>query len=351
MSRDILSCDLDEIYDCGCEWDKFSGKTILLTGAYGMLASYVTYFFIFLHEIKRIDVNLILLVRSEKKLKKCIGNIRRDYIKVCYDSMNERIKIDGNIDFIIHAASLASPQHYATRPVDVLMPNTIGTYHLLRLAAEKKVSGFLLFSTGDIYGRVMSKGAVTECDYGVMDTLDIHNCYSESKRMAETMCYSFMSQFGVPVKIARIWHTYAPTMDEKNDPRVFASFVKNVVAGEDIVIKSDGTGKRTFCYITDAVCGFLKILLDGKNGEAYNVCNESQFVSILELAEIIAGLRPQRELRVIYKKRNEDENYVENTHMTGIEICPSSDKLKLLGWKPVIDLEMGFDRVLRYKGI
>lgn len=351
MSRDILSCDLDEIYNCGCEWDKFAGKTILITGAYGMLASYVTYFFIFLHEIKRIDVNLILLVRSEKKLKKCIGNIRRDYIKVCYDSMNERLKIDGDIDFIIHAASLASPQHYATCPVDVLMPNTIGTYHLLRLAAEKKVSGFLLFSTGDIYGRVMSKGAVSECDYGVMDTLDIHNCYSESKRMAETMCYSFMSQFGVPVKIARIWHTYAPTMDEKTDPRVFASFVKNVMSGEDIVIKSDGMGKRSFCYITDAVCGFLKILLDGKTGEAYNVCNESQFTSILKLAEIIAGLRPQMKLRVVYKKRNVDENYVENAHMTGIEICPSSDKLKLLGWKAMIDLETGFDRVLRYKGI
>lgn len=351
MNKDILSSDLEEIYNCGYKWDKFAGKTILITGAYGMLASYMTYFFIFLREIKQIDVKLILLVRSEKKLERCIGNVSRDYIKVCYDSMNDRLKIDGNIDFIIHAASLASPQHYATHPVDVLMPNTIGTYHLLSLAAEKKVSVFLLFSTGDIYGRVMNKGSVGERDYGILDTLDIHNCYSESKRMAETMCYSFMSQFGVPVKIARIWHTYAPTMDEKNDPRVFASFVKNVLSGEDIVIKSDGTGKRTFCYITDAVCGFLKILLDGKNGEAYNICNESQFVSIAELAEIIAGLRPQMGLKVIYKKRNENESYVENTHMTGIEICPSSDKLKLLGWKPMIDLETGFDRVFRYKGI
>lgn len=109
------------------------------------------------------------------------------------------------------------------------MPNVIGTYHLLNLATEKKVKGFLLFSTGDIYGTI-DKKVITEDDYGVMDTLDIHNCYSESKRMAETMCKSFFVQYHVPIKIARIAHTYAPTMDIDHDPRVFASFVKNIIS-------------------------------------------------------------------------------------------------------------------------
>lgn len=350
MNRDILYADMEEIYCQNCGWSSFHNKTVLITGAYGMLASYVTYFFIYLHEEKKINVRLILLVRSEEKLKKCIGDEPRDYIEACYDSLENELAFKDDIDFIIHAASLASPQYYATHPVDVLMPNTIGTYHLLKLAVQKKVKGFLLFSTGDIYGRVTDKDAVGEMDYGIMDTLNIHNCYSESKRMAETMCCSFMVQYGVPVKIARIWHTYAPTMDVENDPRVFASFIKNVMHGEDIVMKSDGSGMRTFCYITDAVYGFLKILLEGQAGEAYNVCNESQFVSILELAEIISGLRPERRLKVVRKKRSTDESYVENIHMVGRKMYPVSDKLKLLGWNPVIDMRVGFDRVLRYKG-
>lgn len=351
MLKDILRHDLEEIYRRDFNWQLFNNKTVLITGAYGMLASYVTLFFIFLHEQKEINVNLILMVRSKEKLEKCIGNKYREFINVCYDSLYDKIKIESDIDYIIHAASLASPQYYSTCPVDVLAPNTIGTYNLLNFAREKSVDAFLLFSTGDIYGRVTETNIVRENNYGILDTLDIHNCYSESKRMAETMCYSFFKQYDVPVKIARIWHTYSPTMDENNDPRVFSSFVKNVVSGENIVMRSDGSGKRAFCYITDAVYGFFKIMIDGLSGEAYNVCNESQFVSVLELANIIVNLRPQKQLKIIAKKRKADDNYVENIHLAGIDVCPSSEKLRLLGWKPDIDLQTGFDRVFQYKGI
>ena len=350
MSNDVIYSDMEEIFKKE-DWEVFSGKTILITGAYGMLASYLTYFFIYLREDKLLDITLVLLVRSENKLRRCIGYRERAYIKVYESNLENLPDIDEEIDYIIHAASLASPQHYSVRPVDVLMPHSIGTFNLLKLARLKDVKGFLLFSTGDVYGRVDGTERITEYDFGVMDTLDIHNCYSESKRMAETMCYSFFKQYDVPVKIARIWHTYSPTMDENNDPRVFSSFVKNVVSGENIVMRSDGSGKRAFCYITDAVYGFFKIMIDGLSGEAYNVCNESQFVSVLELANIIVNLRPQKQLKIIAKKRKADDNYVENIHLAGIDVCPSSEKLRLLGWKPDIDLQTGFDRVFQYKGI
>lgn len=347
MNETIIRADMEEIFNRGCNWNRFTGKTVLITGAYGMLALYVTYFFMYLHEEKGINLKLVLLIRSEEKLKKCIGNEPWDYIQTYIGSLDKALKIEEDIDYIIHAASLASPQYYATCPVDVLMPNTIGTYHLLQLGVQKKAESFLMFSTGDIYGRVLDTDIIREIDYGIMDTLDIHNCYSESKRMAETMCYSFMAQYGVPIKIARIWHTYAPTMDIDHDQRVFASFVKNVIDGEDIIMKSDGSGKRTFCYITDAVHGLMKILLEGKSGEAYNICNEGQFLSILELAEVIAGLRPEKALKVIRKDRSIEEHYVENVHLAGKEICPVSDKLKTLGWQPLIDIKTGFERVLK----
>lgn len=349
MNENILFNDLEEIYTSRNDWDRLSNKTILLTGAYGMLASYVTYFINYLHEEKYIDVKLIALVRNKDKFYSRFSGLRNQkYVSVVENDMKSTIYIDEKIDYIIHAASFASPQYYGVCPVDVLEPNIIGNYNLLKLAVEKKVIGYLLFSTGDIYGAVRNVDYVKEDDFGVMDTLNIHNCYSESKRMAETMCKSFMVQYNVPIKIARIWHTYAPTMDINNDPRVFASFVKNIVNNENIEMKSDGAGKRSFCYITDAIAGYFAILLDGAVGEAYNVCNTSQFCSIVELAEILVSLYQEKELKVIRKEREPNEKYTENVLLVGSEAAPSNEKLMCLNWQPKVSLEDGFKRVVDY---
>ena len=349
MMDTILYHDMEDIYSRSNEWKLLEGKTILLTGAYGMLASYITYFIIYLHEVKNIDIKMIAIVRSKEKFyKKFVFLKERNFVKVVESNLNSPIEIEENIDYIIHAASLASPQYYSICPVDVMSPNVIGNYYLLNLAVEKKIKGYLLFSTGDIYGSVDGKSSISEVDYGIMDTLDIHNCYSESKRMAETMCKAYLVQYGVPVKIARIWHTYAPTMDIKNDPRVFASFVKNIISREDIVMKSDGLGKRSFCYITDAVAGYFTILFKGEVGEAYNVCNESQFISISELADILVGLYPERGLKVVRKERDASEHYIENVLLVGRESVPSNGKLESLGWHARVNIKEGFDRVVRY---
>ena len=189
---------------------------------------------------------------------------------------------------------------------------------------------------------------INEEAYGKMDTLDIHNCYSESKRMAETMCKAFNVQYGVHTKIARIAHTYAPTMDIENDPRVFASFVKNIVYGQDIVMKSDGSGKRSFCYITDAIAGYFTILFEGIDGEAYNVCNTSQFVSVKELAEILVSLYREKNLKVIMEERKKAEHYTENSLLVGCDNIPDNSKLMKLGWNASVDIKEGFKRVIDY---
>lgn len=344
----IIESDLEEIVARRSDWDRFHQKTVLITGAYGMLASYVTFFFMYLHEKKGVDVTLIPLVRSrEKFMEKIIGALP-DYIHLRTDSLEAPLLIDEPIDFIIHAASLASPQHYEVRPIEVLSPNAIGTFHLLHLAAEKNVEGFLLFSTGDVYGSVTERDFITEEDFGVMDTLDIHNCYSESKRMAETMCKAFSVQKNVPTKMVRIWHTYAPTMDIENDPRVFSSFVKNVVNGEDIVMKSAGTAMRSFCYITDAVAGYLTVLLEGVDAEAYNVCNTSQFVSVAELGERLCKLSPKN-VKLVIKERDKSEHYTENVLQLNHPMTPSNEKLMRLGWEAKINIDEGFGRVIAYQ--
>ena len=346
----LIKRDMEDIYSRRDDWNIFEGKNVLLTGAYGMLASYLVYFLFYLKEEKNINVNLIAVVRNKDKFYKKFSNLDGiDACAVMESDLSQKLEIETTVDYIIHAASLASPQYYSVCPVDVLQPNTIGNYNLLQLAKEKQVKGYLLFSTGDVYGAVnVESGLIGEETFGAMNTLDIHNCYSESKRMAETMCKAFQVQYNVPTKIARIAHTYAPTMDIENDPRVFASFVKNIVNRQDIVMKSSGAGKRSFCYITDAVAGYFAVLLDGKAGEAYNVCNTSQYVSIRQLADCLANLYPDRHTHVVQKERPTEEHYTENVLLLGSESTPDNAKLKNLGWEAKVGIEEGFSRVVRY---
>ena len=347
MRKNIIIEDLEDIYSRNIDWEMFRGSTVLITGANGMLASYFTFMLMWLNDCKGFGIRILAQVRSEERFFKRFGKAgRSENVRVITSPVTEKLQIDEDISFIIHAASLASPQYYDVCPVDVLSPNVLGTYHLLELAAEKKVKCFFMFSTGDVYGKISGRKLICESDLGLLDPLDIHSCYSESKRMAETICISFMKQYSVPVKIARIWHTYAPTMDICNDPRVYASFMRNVFLGEDIVIKSDGLGMRSFCYIADAIAGFFTIITKGTAGEAYNVCNTEQFVTIRELARILASLRTDIALNVSYKKRSTDEHYVENTAIG--DAAPDNAKLKSLGWDTKYSIREGFSRVLDY---
>ena len=331
----------------GLEWQKLKGKTVLLTGATGMLASYVAVFLIYLNEKHAMNMRLLLHVRSEEKARARFGEyVEKPYVSLVHHDLCEPWQLE-DVDFIIHAASLASPEYYKTMPVEVAEPNAIGTYHLLRLAKEKNVQSFLFFSSGDVYGKLAEgAGEIHERDVGAADPLDLLSCYGGSKRMGETWCRLFFVEYGVNAKIARIAHTYAPTMDVEGDPRVFSSFMKCVKDGTDIVMHSDGSACRPFCYIADAVSAFFLILFEGAAGEAYNVSNDRAFLSIRELAEILVKLRPELGLKVIAKERPKGAAYLENNFNKANR--PSADKLRELGWQCRFDAAAGFARVWRY---
>lgn len=344
----IILQDMENIYARDLSYDVLRGKSILITGATGMLASYVVYFLLWLNERHDYKIKIIALVRNQEKCRMRFGKyMDKEYFSVREDDICTPLQIDGSIDYIIHAASLASPQYYGRCPVEVAAPNVLGTYHLLQLAREKQSQGVLFFSSGDIYGEMPADiGAFIEDEKGKMDPLAPHSCYGESKRMGENFCVSFAREYGVPARIVRIGHTYAPTMDVENDPRVFASFMKCLIANEDIVMLSDGRAMRPFCYVADAVAAFFLVLLKGKNGEAYNVCNDQQLLSILELAEILVSLMPEKNLKVVRKHRSENDFYMEN--VINKANCPSSEKLRSLGWEIQFGVRSGFLRVLQY---
>ncbi|WP_297966358.1 NAD(P)-dependent oxidoreductase [uncultured Anaerovibrio sp.] len=348
MSDNIIITDMEDIFQRDIPLQKLYGKTVLISGATGMLASYVVYFLIWLNEAHSANINIIALARNQQKCHARFGKyLERQYFKMRMDNILEPLSIDGDIDYIIHAASLASPQFYGTNPVDVAAPNVIGTYNLLELARQKQVKGFLYFSSGDVYGKMPDGiGEFSEQEMGTTDPLEPHSCYSESKRMGETLCASYFRQYSVPISIARIGHTYGPTMDISNDPRVFSSFMKNVCEGKDIVLRSDGTTKRPFCYIVDGVAAYLLILLRGEPGNAYNVCNTDQFISMNELAEVMVNIRKDVTLQVVHEGVVADSKFVENKD--NMANCPSSAKLKKLGRECHFEVEDGFGRVYSF---
>lgn len=344
--NNIIKDDIEKICNEKLDWMKFKNKTVLVSGAYGMLPSYMVFTLIRLNEtIPNMNVKIIVLVRNEKKLTDRFGEyINKPYFQTIIGDIKESQKIDEKIDFIIHGASPASSQYYRTSPVDVILPNMLGTYNLLELAKKNRVDSFLFFSSGEVYGSVI-KNVVSEHDMGPVDPMDVRSCYSESKRMGETLCKCYAHQYGLNIKVARPAHTYGPTMDIENDERVFAEFVANAVKGKDIIMKSDGSAERTFCYIVDATIAFFTIMLKGENGEAYNVVNKNATVSIKELGEIVASLSYSKGSRVITELRKNDDTYLENKHKRHSTM--STSKLEALGWCCNYSITQGFARTIK----
>ena len=324
------------------DWKQFNNSTVLITGANGMLASYITYMLIYLNEYCDINVNIIALCRNEKKVTKRFGEYtEKDYFTVCFDDIMSPLCISKKIDYIIHAASLASSQYYGTNPVDVILPNTVGNYNLLELAKKNNVKTYLFFSSGEIYG-TLEKEVVMEDDSGYMNSMDIRNCYGESKRLGENMCKAYYQQYDIPTIIVRPTHTYGPTLDIEADQRVFSDFVSNIVENKDIELKSDGTGVRSFCYIADATLAFFLALLNGTPGEAYNISNTQGRISIKDLAEEMVLLYPDKDLKVIHSYQKSE--YMENSHK--IHSTFATDKIEAIGWTPTYTIPEGFKRTI-----
>jgi nucleoside-diphosphate-sugar epimerase len=265
---------------------------------------------------------------------------RPDLICVEHDISNP-IQTDRKIDFIIHAASQASPKYYSTDPVGTLGANVFGTAYLLELARHCGAKSVLYFSSAEVYGEP-PRVPTTEKDYGYIDLLSVRSCYAESKRMAENMCVSWHHQYGAPAKIVRPFHTYGPGM-RLDDGRVYADFVADVVNGRDIVLKSDGMVRRSFCYLADATAGFLMVLLRGTNGQAYNIGNPQGEISIRDLAGVVAGLYPEKRLSVRFEQREETEQYIPSQFSI---TCPDITQARKLGWSPHTSIEDGFRKTI-----
>ncbi|MEO8447907.1 MAG: NAD-dependent epimerase/dehydratase family protein, partial [bacterium] len=305
--------------------------------------AYLIHTLLRLNDILNLNLKVTGLARNESKAKdKYSSYLKRNDFNLIIQDVCDPVRCTEKIDFIIHAASQASPKFYGTDPVGTLNANVLGTNNLLHLAKKNNVESFLFFSTSEVYGAVSEAQIPTkENEYGYLDPVNVRSCYGESKRLGETMCVSWLHQHNIPVKIVRPFHTYGPGMD-LNDGRVYADFISDVVNNRDIEMKSDGQATRAFCYISDATAAFFLILLNGKNGEAYNAGNPFQEISIIRLAEKLVGLFPEKKLKVISMKQTGD-GYLRSTVSRN---SPDISKIGQLGWKPVTTIEEGFRKTI-----
>lgn len=324
----------------------FSGKKILITGAGGFLGTQFLYFFYLINENKILDKPCKVFAYdnfsrgfskwlSPLKDKKNIFFIKQDITK----SNNFK-----ESDYIIHAASIASPTFYRKNPIETMDANVIGLRNLLDHSIKNKISSFLFFSTSEIYGDPDKNNIPTNEEYrGYVSCTGPRSCYDESKRYGETMCVNFHNVHQLPIKIVRPFNNYGPAL-KISDRRVLPDFFNNVLNDQNIELLSDGSATRTFCYISDAIDGYLRVLLSKYNGEAFNIGSDSPEISMLDLANKVIEAS-KKDLKTKFSQSTDSEYLTDNPNRR----CPSIEKAKsLLGFSPKISIAEGLQRTYNF---
>ncbi|MDY5578095.1 MAG: NAD-dependent epimerase/dehydratase family protein [Lachnospiraceae bacterium] len=319
--------------------EKLNYKKILITGATGMIGSFLVDM-LMQYNLNGGTINVFAAGRNIERLETCFDSIKTDYLHyVKYDLMKP-IMFDFQVDYVIHTASNAHPMAFNSDPVGTIVGNVVGTYNLLKYADEYKVHRFCYISSGEVYGQGnVNLESFEESYSGYLDINASRSSYPNSKRIAETLCSSYANQYGLETVIVRPCHTYGPGMTP-DDSRANAQFIRNVLNDEDIVMKSEGSQMRSYCYIADCASGIITVLLNGNKGQAYNIANPDARTTIMGLAKIIAECSGKK---VVYVKPDK----VDLVNRTFIEKqVLNSKKLESLGWKGEYSILEGISHTL-----
>lgn len=336
MQRDTLEEDLQYIADYNLPYERLKGKAVLVTGATGLIGTLLVRALLAIGDIK-----VIALVRNSEKAKRIYGDLTGNLLKLHIADIVDEIEIEDAVDYIFHCASITASKMMIEKPVETLLISVEGTKNILNFAREKKCASVVYVSSMEVYGAFNESKEVREEKLGYIDHLKVRSNYPESKRLCENMCVAYYSEFGVPVKIARLAQTFgAGILSGEN--RVFAQFARSAMQGKDIVLHTKGQSEGNYCYTRDCITGLFTILLKGANAEAYNVSNPTTHTTIAEMANLVAEKIAGGKIKVVFDIPEDNTfGYAADTKMK-----LNSDKLQTLGWKPEVGLEEAYRRMM-----
>ena len=344
----IICEDVQNIISEKLPYEKFYGKTILISGANGYVPAYFVHTMIALNDERAAGIKILALCRNkERAIQRFSEYVSRSDFELIIQDVNTPIDVIEPIHIFIHAASPAGIKKRHEDPVNTFFANVKGAENMLNLACKNPCEYFLFLSSVDVYGKMEHSKRLTEDMSGYLDSLNIRNMYSCGKRAAESLCKAYQEKYKIPVYIGRPFQIVGPG-PELNDGRLHIDFISQIIEKKKIVLKSDGSAKRTFMYITDAIKAMFYVMLFGVPGEAVNIVTEEGEASVKELAHLMASNVEGEIIDVVFDY--EQRNAIEVTSALSV-VVGDSTKLSELGWKHQYSVKEGTARMMSYYGI
>lgn len=328
--------DIDTVIGILPELDVMAGKSILITGAAGLICSSVVDILFRYNDTHEKKIQILAAGRWPEEMADRFGEMvnRPDFTFVTYDASKTDNHIEEKADYIIHGASNASPDMIVKEPVETMLSNFLGMKYLLDYTRESETKRILYISSSEVYGAKEGNEPYKEGEYGYIDLLKSRNSYSIGKCAAETMCVSYADEYGIESVIVRPGHIYGPTASPY-DIRVGSAWSYAAAKGEDLVMKSDGSQIRSYVYSLDCASAMLKVLLSGENCHAYNISNPDSIITVKQLGELLSkagGVQLKIELPTEAEKKG--FNPMSNSSL-------EANSLLNLGWRGCFNAETG----------
>jgi len=326
--------ELRTLFEC----DFLNNKTLALSGATGMIGSYLIDSLLANPDYKG---TIIAIVRDKMQASERFIHFKGDQRLLFVEArLDATINIQHKIDYLVHAASLTSPHDYHYHPIDTMLLNIIGNKHMLDLAVRNKAR-YMFVSSTEVYGQAEAI-RIDETYSGYLDQLDPRSAYNEGKRASETLCVTYMAEHQLEVVIPRLSRVFGPTLKD-SDGKALSQFIASGIKRQPIILKSQGTQRFSYTYVADAASAILFLLKSGMSGQAYNVANEED-LSLREIAELVANIC---QTSVSFDVSNEKNmSYSKAAHA-----LLSIEKIKQLGWKPRVSISAGLARTCAVRAL
>lgn len=334
--------DIDKVINVIPEIDELAGKSVMITGAAGLICSSVVDILFRYNDTHNEKIRIIAAGRWIEEMELRFHDMikRDDFHFVAYDAAKTDNSIEKHADYLIHGASNAFPGLIMREPVETMLSNFIGMKGLLDYVKREGTERILYVSSSEIYGEKEGSEPYREGQYGYIDLLKPRNSYSVGKRAAETLCAAYADEYGVESVIVRPGHIYGPTASP-SDNRVSSAWAYDAARGKDIIMKSEGAQIRSYCYSLDCASAMLKVLISGENCRAYNISNPDSVISIKDMAQILAesgGVQLKMEIPTEEEKKG--FNPMSNSSL-------ESTNLLKLGWRGCFDAQTGLSHTVR----